>query len=292
MSNIEQEMCETKRADSPSHSQDLKHIKKSTEKIQQTSSGKRSVSTAVQVRHINNAEDTEMDRILTWLITTDPSPNHNDACRLHEENTGHWLTKSTEYSKWKAGSLRFIWAHGIPGAGKTILLSYIAEDVREFCRQNEYEITAWAYYYCYFARNQDEIQHFLRWIISQPCRQLGGVPREVRKLFITGRYPTTPELLDTLREITMQFSRVYITIDALDESMDREEILRLLCRVMEDERFSRIQLLVTSRKEVNIERALSNMGTNLSLSNPYVDADIRAYVKSRLRKDSKFLSVA
>lgn len=223
-----------------------------------------------------------------WLITTDPSPNHNDACQLHEEHTGHWLTNLTEYSKWKAGSLRFLWLHGIPGACKTVLLSYIAEDVKEFCQRNEDEVTGWAYYYCYFARDQDETHHFLRWIISQLCRQVGDLSSEVRRLFRTGRQPTTSELLDTLDSVTKDFSRVYVTIDALDESMNREEILGLLCTVVEDERFNRVQLLVTSRKELNIERALSNIGADISLSNRYVDADIRTYATSRLRKESKF----
>jgi hypothetical protein len=49
-----------------------------------------------------------------------------------------------------------------------------------------------------------------------------------------------------------------------------------------------IQLLVTSRKELDIERALSPLAIELSLSNPYVDEDIRTYIKSRLREDPKF----
>lgn len=232
--------------------------------------------------------DGEFDRILKWLVTTDPSSNHNNACELHEPHTGKWLTNSPEYESWKNCSTRFLWLHGIPGAGKTVLLSYIAEDVKKFCKTGALEGAGFAYYYCYFARSQDETPHLLRWVISQLCRQIDGIPPEVRQLFRQGGQPSTSELVNLLAGVIQNFTQVYLVIDALDESSKREKMLRFLRNVVEDNKLQRIQLLAMSREETDIERALLSLGTDISLSNSYVDEGIRTYIQRFLRTDQKF----
>ena len=229
----------------------------------------------------------EMHNILKWLVTTDPSPNHSNACQLHESHTGQWLTNSPEYVNWKSGRSQFLWLHGIPGAGKTVLHSYIAEDVAKYCEDNEG--FACAFYYCYFAKNQDETDHFLRWVIQQLCRKLGGtLPVGLKEIYQASSAPRRNILFSMLEKIADNFPRVYVTIDALDESVNRENILYFLRHTFENPNMSNIKILATSRKELDIERALSPLGVEFSLSNPYVDEDIRTYVKSRLQEDFKF----
>jgi len=126
-------------------------------------------------------------------VTTDPSPRHNAACELHAPHTGQWLTVSPDYSQLKAGELRFLWLHGIPGAGKTVLLSFIAQDLQAL--RDDHKDASSVYHYCYFARGQDETKHFLRWTISQLCRQMDDIPFEVEETFENGQQPSTNELL-------------------------------------------------------------------------------------------------
>jgi hypothetical protein len=189
---------------------------------------------------------------------------------------------------WKTLDTRFFWLHGIPGAGKTVLLSYIAEDIKNYCQTNQMDGFGSAYYYCHFSRGQDETPHLLRWLISQLCRQINGIPPEVRQLFREGTHPSTCRLLDVLAVVIQSFSRVYLVVDALDESSEREKILTMLLRITKDEQLQRIQLLPTSRKELEIERMLSGIATSMSLSNPYVDEDIKSFVNSNLSEDYKF----
>ena len=229
-----------------------------------------------------------MNQILQWLVTTDPSLNHHNACELHEDHTGQWLTKSPEYANWKAGNTRFLWIHGIPGAGKTVLLSYIAEDIKIFCNNSPTGDLGWGYYYCYFARNQNETPWLLRWLISQLCRQIGGIPPVVTSMYKERGYPQVSRLVDVLAAVSENFSRVYIVIDALDKSAKREKLLAVLLQILENKTLGHIQLLVTSRKELDIERALLAVAESLSLSNHYVDEDIRTYIKSRLQDDPKY----
>ena len=232
--------------------------------------------------------DIDFSRTLDWLVTTDPSSNHNNACELHEPHTGKWLTNSPEYASWKDCITRFLWLHGIPGAGKTVLHSFIVEDVKKFCSNPSLSTTGWGYYYCYFGRNQDETPHFLRWLINQLCRQIKGLPPDVQHLFREGGHPSTSRLLQVLESVSQLFSRIYVVIDALDESKDRERLLEVLIKILEAGNLCTVQLLVTSRKELDIERAILPLSTSLSLSNPYVDEDIRTYIKSYLSQNRRF----
>jgi septal ring factor EnvC (AmiA/AmiB activator) len=107
-------------------------------------------------------------------------------------------------------------------------------------------------------------------------------------MYEEGGYPQASRLVDVLAAVSENFSRVYIVIDALDESAKREKLLAVLLQILENKMLDHIQLLVTSRKELDIERALLAVAESLSLSNHYVDKDIRTYIKSRLQNDSKY----
>jgi hypothetical protein len=184
--------------------------------------------------------------------------------------------------------IRCLWLYGIPGAGKTILASFIFEDVKTFCKASALENTGWAYFYCYFGHKQDETPHLLRWVINQLCRQMNAIPDEVRQLFHDGGLSPVRELKVALSAVLRSYHRVYLVIDALDESLERERILNLLVSVLDDHVFQKLQLLAMSRKEVDIERALLGVSVNISLSNLHVDEDIRVYIHNTLRDSHKF----
>jgi len=224
---------------------------------------------------------------LGWLTTTDPSPNHNAARELHDAHTGSWFTKSSEYQNWKTGSIRFLWLHGIPGAGKTVLFSYIVEDVKKYCKSWPNDSTACSYYYCSFERARDEVPHLLRWVISQLCRQCNYLPDELQNCFYAKEQPSVPVLTRTLSTILRNFRHVYLLLDALDESVDRRNLLRLLAEVFAGDAFRKIRLLATSREEIDIEIAFRNVCVDVSLSNPFVDKDIQVYIRNQIQEHHK-----
>lgn len=168
-----------------------------------------------------------------------------------------------------------------------MLASFVIEDIKRFCKNTAPDGTAWAYYYCYFRREQNEVPHLLRWIINQLCRQLGKIPNELMDLYIDGEQPTTANLTLALSTVLLYFHRVHLVVDALDESLDQRYLLDLLVHIAKDESFSKIKLIVTSRKELDIQRALESVSMSISLSNPRVDQDLRVYVQGQLRGDRK-----
>lgn len=226
------------------------------------------------------------EKVLGWLVKSNPSSNHNTACALQDSHTGTWMMRSNEYQEWKNGSTRFLWIHGIPGAGKTILFSYIVEDVKQYCKTLGSKDVTYSYYYCYFGRAQDEVPHFLRWVINQLCRESQYIPQEILDCFGKDEDPSVAVLIQALSTVLRNFRRVYLMLDALDETLERQNLLRLLNQLAE-ESFEKLGLLVSSRKEIDIETSLAPISTCMSLSNPYVDEDIRIYIKNQLRDHHK-----
>ncbi|KAM7192866.1 hypothetical protein V8F20_008663 [Naviculisporaceae sp. PSN 640] len=228
--------------------------------------------------------------IYKWLRHTDPSPNHNSARELYEKGTGDWVLRDPDWAAWMELKRRCIWIYGIPGAGKTILASHLIEEIERTINQptKPDRITTCVYYYCYHVHNQDERNPLLRWMLDQLCRNLEQVPPSLKRIYDSGRQPTTQDLLDCLAEILTAFNVVYLVADALDESHDRHNLLDTLQLFCTDQKYGRIQLLVTSREYVDIARVLTRIAQPLSMSNPQVAEDMKRYVHTSLERDLKF----
>lgn len=96
-------------------------------------------------------------------------------------------------------------------------------------------------------------------MITQLCRQIKGITSEIRELFREGGQPSTAQLVNAFTAVIQNFTCVYLVVDALGESLERDIILDLFLCIVGDKNLSRIQFLVTSRKEVDIESALSDV---------------------------------
>ncbi|UQC85687.1 L-galactose dehydrogenase [Colletotrichum lupini] len=134
---------------------------------------------------------------------------------------------------------------------------------------------------------QDESAPFLRWVLERMCRKVDQVPDHLWTMFKDGKDPSLSDLLTALEAVSRYFSGVHITIDAVDESSPREELLKVLRDLATDLRFSNIRLLVTSREYLDIEKVMEEVSTEISMRNEYLDADIRLYTESRLATNDK-----
>jgi hypothetical protein len=91
--------------------------------------------------------------------------------------------------------------------------------------------------------------------------------------------------------LILTFHNVYIVLDALDESLDCEEILHFIDSV-QHWGLSRLHLLITSRQLADIEEALTDLATEkICLQHSEMKQDIVLYVADKLESDkslSKF----
>lgn len=128
----------------------------------------------------------------------------------------------------------------------------------------------------------------LKWVISQLSRTSKPVPPRISRAFDLRHQPSVNDLLDFLEGCLERFNVVYLVIDALDESHERQNILQTLNTLATESRFDKIRLLTTSREYFEIQVAMSKISTELPMSNPLVEEDIRIHVSHKLRTEPRF----
>lgn len=215
-----------------------------------------------------------------------PTRSHNDAVKIREEETCRWILRQQEWRDWRGGNRRPIWIYGIPGAGKTILSSYINQQVQARCAGQSSKAFH-LYFYFSYRHTDDQTVAFLRWMLSQLCRRLCYVPEEIQELYRQNAEPTSSELLHASKILLQGLDIVYLVIDAIDECNTRADLLDALTIMLTDPEFNKIRLLSTSRDYIDIRSRLEPLSFSLPMSNSLVDEDIRVYVTAELQSNPR-----
>jgi hypothetical protein len=235
-------------------------------------------------------ESGKLERIYDWLSAADPSSNYQQALKQRHQNTGLWFLESDQYRAWKNDPASFLWLHGIPGSGKTILSSIVLEDVLRTCHGTGEK--AVLYFYFDFNDSQKQLaESMLRSLICQLSRKSTSISSSLESLYLlheNGRQqPSSDELLRVLRQLIGSFAQTYVVLDALDECSHRSEAMEILAR-MGRWQLPHSHVMVTSRRERDIESVMhriSNRRTHICLGGEVIDEDIRQYVRQRLSDD-------
>jgi hypothetical protein len=214
--------------------------------------------------------------------------------KRRQADTGLWFLEGEDYAAWKTNPASFIWLHGIPGCGKTILSSTILQNILQYCANDPGKVVA----YFYFDFNDTQKQSpelMIRSLVSQISQQCVKIPTTLETLFSScdngQRQPSLDGLLEVMHYMMQEFPETYIILDALDECTDRTELMAILERIA-GLKLKGSHLLVTSRKERDIEGPLETIvdtQNTICLQSELVDKDIFRYVHQRL-SDDKSLS--
>ena len=92
-----------------------------------------------------------------------------------------------------------------------------------------------------------------------------------------------------LHQLLKRFREVFLVVDALDESGEREDLLRIIQQWTSWDDV-RLHTIFASRKERDIEDVLCRLCDDrrtVSIQSTLVDNDIRDYVQARLRDSMK-----
>ncbi|RYN35548.1 hypothetical protein AA0114_g11715 [Alternaria tenuissima] len=148
--------------------------------------------------------------------------------------------------------------------------------------------------YFYFDFNDTQKQDpelMLRSLLCQLLQRSVVIPKGVDALFSScengQRKPSSHALLQVIKEAAQEFTHVYVVLDALDECAQRSELMDMLETVAEWQ-LDNLHLLMTSRKERDIERSLEGYIKEqdaVCLQRDVVDQDIQRYVQQRLHDD-------
>ncbi|CAJ0538785.1 Ff.00g067260.m01.CDS01 [Fusarium sp. VM40] len=227
-------------------------------------------------------EDT---KVLDWLTPVDYGLQQSENINTREQGTGHWLIETEEFQTWLLTKGQTLFCRGIPGVGKTILTSIVVDNLISNFRHNS--TIGIAYIYCNFRRVDDQAtQKLLGSLLKQLAAGLPDLPIELKRLYTNhqpGRTrPSPQEILSALGSVAARFSRVFVVIDALDETgNEREDFLTELSRLQQQ---NHINLFTTSRHDSKITNENEELFRNLTkLEIVAAPDDLQAYVRANLK---------
>ncbi|MCJ1246910.1 hypothetical protein MMC30_004121 [Trapelia coarctata] len=231
-------------------------------------------------------------QILGFLGENDQETVQSNINSTRYPDTCTWFTDGHEFHEWFEGKNRRLWLCGIPGAGKTVLMSWIVRHIQLRSRQTQSK-NGLAFFYCSYQR--DETHHVHR-ILSSIIRQLAEQNQESMvdlKRFYKAHYPegrssltpSTEDLRQLLLCMSEHFEHARIVIDALDEisELRRSDVIEML-RSLASPRTPNVKIMLTSREDSDIRQRLTASDEYRVVEIEAKSSDVRLYVEYELNK--------
>ncbi len=238
--------------------------------------------------------DLRTEKISHWLAPPDPSTNANQARKLRHTGTGAWLFENPVFRAWDSASRRHLWLRGLAGCGKTVLSATVLDHLTE--KSNGLVLS---FFFDFGDITKQTVDYMLRSLAFQLYQGGTGSVGPLDASFRThqdGRQqPTTAALQDVIVKMLTIQKRVYIVLDALDESMTRGELISWIRDMASSPELGHVQLLCTGRPESEFLRDLPLLVGEqncISLDKEAVNADIRSYVEAQLSQRRDFQSLS
>lgn len=149
-----------------------------------------------------------------------------------------------------------------------------------------------AYYYFDFSEAEKRtLDSFIRSLIMQLTVNLSEIPQDLSNLYTYSRSnkqePSTESLKGALRAVLMKGVKAIITVDALDECSEPEELVQFIGEMRSWETAD-FRLLVVSRRHFEGSDALEDLEpVHVSIQAEAANNDILRFVQEILNKDLK-----
>lgn len=235
-----------------------------------------------------------VQEIQRCLAPPDPSTNYNKALRQRHPNSGQWFLQNAGYSAWKSKQNSFLWLHGIPGCGKTVLSSTIIEDLTKGGSSQR----PLYFYFDFNEASKQSLEKAVRSLIMQLYIEREDVRKHLDSLYssceIGGKQPSIDPLCKAFQDMVQQASEVWIILDALDECQTRKDfpdggLLPWVGNLLES-RQTHVHLLVTSRPEQDVKSAIEKWACVqdiIPIQSTLTAEDIRSYIQANVRQHER-----
>ena len=206
------------------------------------------------------------------------------------DGTCEWILTQDRYTSWLVeDSPQLLWLSGAPGIGKTMLSSFLVEEIAQLAEQSS-QMTV-AYYFCddkYQERRT--VTAILRGLLLQLLRQRPILFKHIQSDFDMCRDSLCTNfhaLWRTFVSIVQdpEAGEVYCLIDALDEceKESRQLFLTEFTKLFRSQQSKKIHVkfIVTSRRESDIQMALSAVSPiirDLQVDSGRVNDDLSKFI--------------
>ncbi|KAF7356357.1 ANK-REP-REGION domain-containing protein [Mycena venus] len=233
------------------------------------------------INHANREEGIDISRLdfLNWLSPINFFLQQADISQVRVKGTGEWLLVHPLFQQWESGSGRTLWCCGIPGAGKTVLMSMVVDHLSVACRNNKDTGVA-----CIYLNHKEAKDQTPSKLLAALWRQLvhsRDVGIIAKKLYQQHREKGTAPLLDEvvhmLSSSLKEFSKVFVVVDAIDEYPEFEQhiLLQHLAAIG-----SNVNLMISSRPHISPDPSLfTNLETLHIRATP---RDIQEYINAQI----------
>ncbi|KAK3619913.1 hypothetical protein LTR22_025799 [Elasticomyces elasticus] len=232
-------------------------------------------------------------RVQQWLAPLDPYLNLQKSLKLRSADTGKWYLQGAQFQAWKVGEAPFTWLYGSAGSGKTILSAGIIQDMQGYCDDDLARSLAFFFFDFNDAEKRNPT-NMVKSLLSQFLNSCTHLPDAVRVLHATcekgRREASEQQLLQALKDTIRLLPAPFVVLDALDECSSWNGLFDVIVEMQSWDKYT-LRVLLTSRKEVDVEVALEHIvpvDNRTCLESHLVDKDIRTYVQERLAKDKSF----
>ena len=211
-----------------------------------------------------------------WLSSYDFRSRQLEVFRGAQAGTRQWLFDSSQFQRWVTGNPMTLWCPGIPGAGKTVTSSIVVNHLQTKFKDSKVAV---ACLFCnYKDRQEQTAEGFMANLLKQLIQDRADISKATKDLYAKGTkdFPTFEALAGVFAVEMNHFSNVFVVLDALDETMENNDIRTRLVSKLNS---LPIRLLVTSRHDVGIERILKHAQR---LEIEATAEDVRTYVEARI----------
>ncbi|KAH8692876.1 ankyrin repeat-containing domain protein [Talaromyces proteolyticus] len=235
--------------------------------------------------------DHENRMILDWLSPMNYATQQSNFASRCQAETGKWFLKSSEFQTWIEKPKQTLFCPGIPGAGKTILVSMMIDEL--YVRYgNENDIGIAYIYFNFRHRYENGLKDLLASLLKQLAQAQLSLPDNVRDLYgqhyKRGTLPSLDQISRNLHAVISKFTKVFIVVDALDECENVNKLCYIfLSKIFHLQNKHELNFLATSRFIPEIEAMFEGTPCLEIQAN---SEDVKRYLRESLGCLPRFVS--
>ncbi|KAJ7444207.1 hypothetical protein FB451DRAFT_77255 [Mycena latifolia] len=236
----------------------------------------------IRQKQISNQDTERQQKILDWMSPLNFLQRQADVFGALQSGTGEWLLGNAVFQEWESGSGKVLFCHGIPGAGKTVLVSLVVHHLETRARTTDIGLA------CIYLNHKETDSQTISNLLGALSTQLmlgKHIPPLVHSLYehhIARRTrPDIDEFHKVLDLAVALYPKVYFIIDALDEYPEnyRHRFLKYLGTLG-----PKVNIMMTSRPHINLDAQFPNMRT---IEIHATEEDIHKYLDAQIQNSAR-----